>query len=371
MKESSSVISAYPKTSLRRTGGRPRPAYGGPPVGQPIRLRRTTGVRWNIVRVSGWKPIILYGLILLGATFSSGCSTHNAPPNMPVHGEYKKLIERQRVQQESAGVLDAGKFPDMTAHEYECLGDHYLQQNNMDMAFTQYDKALNLEQGNNSVRYKIGCLFLKKGLPHEAGKEFKEILKKDPGYALAYEGLGFAYFKMGDYKSAKENLLSAIRLNDRLWQAHNLLGIVYNLEQQFGAAVNHYRAAIALQPDKGLLYNNLGLSHYLKGEYGKAIEAFVEALKIEPSNRKVYNNMALVLSKAGRYEEALSAFKKGEEEAVAYNNMGYIYLTHGIYEEAIKAFEKAIELSPKFYTKASENLKRAKRAKQAAIAGHN
>ena len=200
----------------------------------------------------------------------------------------------------------------------------------------------------------------KKELFEDAINEFKKILEGNPSYALAYEGMGLVYFKATEFDKAKQNLSEALKLDDRLWQAHNLLGIIYDRKGQFEAAIIHYRAAITLNPHQGILLNNLGVSYCLQGEYEKAVETFLEALKTETSNTKIYNNLALTLSKLERYEDALEAFKRGQTEAAAYNNIGYIYMIEGKYREAIKALEKAIEVNPTFYTRANENLEKAK-----------
>ena len=49
---------------------------------------------------------------------------------------------------------------------------------------------------------------------------------------------------------------------------------------------------------------------------------------------------------------------KGSDTAKAYNNLGCVYLSRGEYRKAAQSFNKAIEVSPKFYTKADENLKK-------------
>jgi tetratricopeptide (TPR) repeat protein len=81
--------------------------------------------------------------------------------------------------------------------------------------------------------------------------------------------------------------------------------------------------------------------------------------------------LALALSKLGRFQEAFEAFKNGKDEATAYNNIGYLYLTAGKYDEAIKSFEKAIEINPRFYVKAHENMKEAKAAADIKSQGKN
>jgi tetratricopeptide (TPR) repeat protein len=311
-------------------------------------------------------PVARFGvfptlLILLGvmAVAAGGCASNNS--QQVVFGEYKKMLERQK-----AGMPledDAlKKLPPMTAAEYERLGDTYLQQGNMDMAFIQYDKASRMEPNEARVHYKMGLLFLKKGLSEEAIKEFQEILKKDSTYALAYEGMGQALLKTANYVEAENNFRRALVLSPELWQCHNFLGIVYDRQKRFDAAIGEYRAALALKPEQGFLFNNMGMSYYLKGDYGQAVQAFMEAVKTGSSYNKSYNNLGLALAKLGRYQEALEAFKKSGDEAKAYNNLGTIYLVEKKYDEAISSFEKAIQLNPSYFVKASENLKIAKKA---------
>jgi Flp pilus assembly protein TadD len=300
-------------------------------------------------------------LALLGAMALAGGGCASSNPQQALLGEYKKLLEQQK-----AGMpLEDNtlkKLPEMTAGEYERLGDTYLRQGNINMAYLQYDKALRMEPKQARVRYKVGLLFLRKGLPDEALKEFQEILKHDATFALAYEGIGQVLLKKGHYDDAEKQFRQALAFNRELWQCHNFLGILYDRQERYDAAIAEYRAALALQPEQGFLFNNLGMSYYLKGDYERAIQAFTEALKTAPDQSKIYNNLGLALAKMGRESEALAAFKHGSDEAKAYNNLGVIYLGEKRYQEAIAAFEKAVQLSPSYYLKATENLKTARQA---------
>jgi len=293
------------------------------------------------------------GLIGFGG---GGCASQTSPP---IAFHYKNILERQK-----AGMPLAEdhlkNLPDMTAAEHETLGDTHLQQGNMSLAFSQYEKALRLDPDQIRIRYKTGLLFLKKGLPEDALKEFQVILKKDMRYALAYEGIGQALFQLNNLSEAEKNLLLALQFDGQLWQSHNFLGIIYDRQNRFEDAVAEFNTALALNPEQWLLFNNLGMSYYHKGEYIKAIEAFLGALRMDSSQRKAYNNLGLALGRLGRYQSALEAFKKGGDDAKAYNNLGVVYMRAGRYQEAITSFEKAIELNPSYYLKASENLKLAK-----------
>ena len=303
--------------------------------------------------------LILPGLILI----QFGCSKKN--PQQDTLKEYRKMIEKQK----AASVKDEDealkKIPEMTAEGYEKLGDSYVRQGNLDMAFIQYDRALKLNSKGMNVRYKIGRLFLEKGLTEEAKKEFQEILKTEPSHALSHEGMGRAYIKLGEWGEAEKSFQKAIRLNSHLWQAHNFLGIIYDRQKQFDAAIDQYKKAISINPNDAALFNNLGMAFFFKGDYEKAIKAYSEGIKIDVSNGKIHNNLALVLYKLGKYEDTFEAFKRGGDEPTAYYNMGCLYMMEGKYIEAVQVFEKAIELKPGFYIKAHESLKKAKAAANA------
>ena len=291
---------------------------------------------------------------------ATGCASRN--PQYKVNsGFYKKMMERQRAGMQLAP--DPLKdLPAMTADEYENLGDNYLRQNNINMAFVQYSKAVKMNPQSVNLKYKIGKLFLKKGLPHEAVKEFNSVIEQDPDFALAYEGLGQALFQVNDFTASEHALLKSIELDERLWSAHNLLGIIYDRNLNFDEAISRYQAAIALNDRNGSLYNNLGMSYFYKGELDKAVPAFGNALALsDPEDqKKIYNNVGMTLVKLKRYDQAFEAFKRGSDEAKAHNNMGIVYLQEGNPRKAIASFEKAIDTSPSFYARASENLKLAK-----------
>jgi Flp pilus assembly protein TadD len=309
------------------------------------------------VSVRVWASLLtLLGLIAIAG---GGCASQNSP--QVLMGEYKKILERQKAGMPMEDDVTK-KLPEMTAAEYERLGDTYLRQGNINMAYLQYDKSLRMEPKQARTRYKVGLLFLRRGSPDEALKEFQAILQHDPTFALAYEGLGQVLLKKANYDGAEKYFRHALTLTPELWQCHNFLGILYDRQQRYDVAIAEYRAALTLQPEQGFLLNNLGMSYYLKGDYEGAVHAFMDALKTAPAQSRIQNNLGLALAKLGRHEEALEAFKHGGDEAKAYNNLGMVHLGEKRYQEAIAAFEKAVQLSPSYYTKANENLKIARQA---------
>jgi len=273
--------------------------------------------------------------------------------------DYKNLLKEQ-MERDHAETAVPDKLPKMTSLEYERLGDAHFRQGNLETAYLQYEKALPKHPEKTRIQYKKGLVLLAKGRNEEAIEEFQKVLKKNPDHALALEGIGRALFRMGAYEPARKHFQHALRVDPKLWRVHSFLGVIHDYQKHPETAIHEYQAAIRLKPDEGLLYNNLGISYSLMGDYERAVAAFSEALKTRSSHVKIYNNLGLALSELGRYKEALEAFRRGVGEAQAYNNLGCTYLQDGDRDKAIRSFEKAMELSPTFYAKASENLRKAK-----------
>jgi tetratricopeptide (TPR) repeat protein len=282
-------------------------------------------------------------IVLFGATVASliGCAATE-----------QNLTRANNLKEERA----------VTSEEYERSGDIYFNRGNLPMAFVQYERSLRFSRNNIRVLYKKGLVFLVGNMNEDAIKVFHEVIEREPKYALAYQGLGQAFFQMKHYGQAEKEFRKAIQMNPRLWKAHNFLGMICDYRKRYKAAIREYASGIALKPESGLLYNNLGVSYSLAGQYQKAINAFNRALERKYSKRKTYDNLGLALAKAGRYREAFEAFEKGGDKAQAYNNLGCMYLSQGRYEMAIRYFEEAIAVNPTFYTKASENLRKARMA---------
>src|SRR4030067_1676336 len=127
---------------------------------------------------------------------------------------YKKFMERQKAL--AADEQASKENPVMTQEELERMGDFYVRQGNLPMAFLQYDKALRLDRNQPGIHYKMGRLFLEKGMAEEAQNEFLEVLKVNPQHAQAFEGIGWVFFKTGDLERAEKNLQQAVALEHTL-----------------------------------------------------------------------------------------------------------------------------------------------------------
>lgn len=252
----------------------------------------------------------------------------------------------------------------LTSEQHEQVGDGYVRRNNPEMALMHFNKAIEIDKTNLDARVKRGDLLVSQGLEEQALAEYNRVLEADSDHAIANEAAGCVYFRAGLFTEARTHLDKAVALNPLLWKAHNYLGIIHDRAGEYDAAATEFSAALELHQGGGVdeIYNNLGVVDIARKQYGEAVEAFRQALKSGGVSARTYNNLGLALARLGRLDEALESFKYAGGEARANNNLGYVLLTENQPGQAVPYFEKAIELSPSYYVKAADNLKRARLA---------
>jgi len=300
--------------------------------------------------------------LLIGGFLLTGCagSKDSTSPSFDM-SEYRQMMERQKGAQGSFED-PTPSAPEMTAVEHERTGDMDAQRRNFPLAGVHYGKALNADPTRNSVRLKLGQIFLQQGMFEPALTQFQDLRTREPNSAPAHQGIGHVSLLQGKLQEAEAALTKAIVLDPSSWLSHNLLGLAYDQGQRHAEAIMAYKAALALHPREPGVLNNLGLAYALSGDHESAIQAYEQAAAAGPAPPKLYNNLGIAYARRQRYADALDAFKKATDEPRAYNNLGVALLGMGNAKLAAACFEKAIESNPQHYEKATENLRRARQA---------
>jgi serine/threonine-protein kinase len=222
---------------------------------------------------------------------------------------------------------------------------------------------------------------------------FQQALKLDPNYALAYAGLGDAYWKKyTDNKdpqwvqSSRESCEKAVSLDPKLAAAHECLGTLYsgtgqyeNAVTEFGNALKTeptnddairglaktyeqlgklsdaektYQRAIDLRPQYWAGYNWLGAFYANHTRYADAAKMFSKVIALAPDSFRGYYNLAAVNVALGQYAEAITNLNRSisiRPSSTAYANLGMAYFCLRRFDEAAQSFEKAVKLNDKLY----------------------
>lgn len=259
----------------------------------------------------------------------------------------------QRKALESHGTQVAG------AYEYYLQGRGYLQ---------DYDRVENLDS---------------------AVQVFKRALDLDPGYALAYAGLGDTYWKKylstkepSWVESSREACQHASRFDPKLSSAHSCLGTLsagtgnyQEAAREFEQAIEReptndgafrgladayehlgklqeaektYRRAIDLRAHYWAGYNWLGVFYYRQARFREAAEMFSQVVALAPDSFTGYSNLGATYVELARYNDAIQALERSiaiRPSDYGYTNLGNAYFFLRRYEPAVAAYEQATKLS--------------------------
>jgi serine/threonine protein kinase/tetratricopeptide (TPR) repeat protein len=216
---------------------------------------------------------------------------------------------------------------------------------------------------------------------------FMKSIEADPAFALAYAGLGQAYWRKYDYtkepgwlEKANEYALAAQRLDPDLAQVNITMGMInrgmgqyekailnfsnvlsadstnadayrelartYELLGNFSRAESTILHSIELKPGYWSGYNQLGALYLRHNHYEKALEQFVTVIELTPDNYIGYMNLGTTFSMLNRYTDARSMFERSLELETTYDassNLAWVNFIEGRYREAARMFETALE----------------------------
>ena len=173
--------------------------------------------------------------------------------------------------------------------------------------------------GSTSSGFKSSCLFIfiifvvlllsfdtyqRNGMWWDDVILWKDVIRKSPGNARGYNGLGLIYSDRGQLDEAIKEYLSALTLQFNYPNAHNNLGIAYAKQRRLNKAINEFMIALRLNPDYPEVHNNLGITYAKQGRLNEAIHEYMTALKIAPQDAEVHYNLGLAYWEKGLKQKA-------------------------------------------------------------------
>lgn len=221
----------------------------------------------------------------------------------------------------------------------------------------------------------------------EAIDRFEQAVVIDPGFALAYAGLGEAYWReyevTGDvqYASLAETALNrALSINDQLAAVQYLFGVLKSGTGNYEESIAHFKRALKLDPKytaayRGMAsvfneigdtkkaletynqvidlkpeywegYKDLGVYYLTNGDFGGAISNFEEVVEITPNNSKALSNLGIAYYYEGKNDKAREMFEKSldlDQSPLTASNLAGLYFADGLYLEAAKMYEIALK----------------------------
>lgn len=188
---------------------------------------------------------------------------------------------------------------------------------------------------------------------------FNTAIDIEPSFALAWAGLGEAYWReFQDSRNeefvpkAIEASAKAVRLNDKLAPVHVTLGTIDQGRGDYEAAVREFERALELDPESDAAYRGLAASYASLGKMDRAESAYLRAIAVRRDYWGSYSALGGFYYTQARYDDAAAQFRRAidfaPENARGYTNLGGIYYLQGNYKQAQELYEKSITLEPNY-----------------------
>ena len=200
----------------------------------------------------------------------------------------------------------------------------------------ELDKALSFHQAGNLQQAEEG---------------YRKILKASPQNEDALHLLGVLVFQLGQYNTASDLILQAIKLNPRQSCFFDSLGTVLKAQQDTEKAMQAYSRALETDPNNFKAYNNLGVLLHEIGKGQESIQVLRKAIEINPRYDEAIYNLGLALQAQGNLAESIQSYNRVIEinprHIWAYNNLGNIFFkANSQFEQAIRVFKQALDINP-------------------------
>jgi tetratricopeptide (TPR) repeat protein len=189
----------------------------------------------------------------------------------------------------------------------------------------------------------------------EAIALLRKAIQLDPGFAMAYARIGYAY-SVTDFLPEKglPFLEKAIRLSDHLTAKDRLYVRAWNAiaRKDYPVAIQTLQQVVEAYPLETEAYARLARLLYSEERPQEAIAVIQRGLAIDPDDGDLYNVLGICFLGLRRYDEAVAAHRRYAEldphDPNSHDSLGMSFQQSGSYENAVAEYDAALSIDPEF-----------------------
>ncbi|MGA3328444.1 MAG: tetratricopeptide repeat protein [Terriglobia bacterium] len=308
-----------------------------------------------------------------------------------------EIYIQQSAFDQAIEVLTKIPESDMDSQLLGMLGYAYSQSQHFDKAIDTYQKALEQDPKNSTLRRYYAEALLSAGKSDAARRELQKVIESEPDDGTSYKRLATIDREEGRFDEARQELEKAkslspddqeipyqqaqlestvgnddkaveilkglVKQSERPGgqytgqEANNRalflerLGSVYRDQQKFPQAMDTFQQIQALGPLQGpraemLIIETLRLQH----QSDKAMAEADGAVKTYPKDQDLAILRATMLGERGHVDEAVAQMRtfltQRSPDRAIYISIAQVYLQAKRFDDAEKAIQKALDLSP-------------------------
>jgi tetratricopeptide (TPR) repeat protein len=138
----------------------------------------------------------------------------------------------------------------------------------------------------------------------------------------------------------------AIKIDPKFAMAFYRMGVIYTTFKQFDDAVEAWQAYLKVTGNNATAYNDLGFCYEQAGNRDAATDAYQKGIATDKNNIACRTNYGLLLARENHAEQAIAIWQPVLAQAEIHYNLASVYEQNGNKREARVEYQKAIDADP-------------------------
>ncbi len=215
----------------------------------------------------------------------------------------QSIVEARKACDQAVRLGNAG------AEGHMCLGTLARDTGKYADAADEYQKALQLEPGNELASIGLAMAYEQLNQSEKAEATYKQIIALRPNYWHGYDLLGGFYFRVADYARAEINFRTATEKDPHNFRSYSDLGATLLFQNKDQEATTALEKSIALRPT-GEASGNLGIALFRLRRFPEAATEFRRAVQLSPNAYDKWGSLGDAEYYGGQRVQATNDYKK-------------------------------------------------------------
>lgn len=211
------------------------------------------------------------------------------------------------------------KYPDQIAGAHMSRGKYYKDQGQLNLAFADFNKSIELDDTNDQVLNNRGNIYFSRNQDELALPDYNKAIEIDPNIARYYDNRGALYARQGNFELAIPDIKKAIELDPEFSNAYKNLAVCYSSLGNAAEAANYFGQFLKIFPKEHGIMNARAIEYQRMGKHREAIQDLTTALVLASNVGVYYGNRALSHAKVGNKAQGLADINKAVELGVNRN----------------------------------------------------
>ena len=242
------------------------------------------------------------------------------------------------------------EFGDDREYIYNCMGNEYLNLNEISQALYYFRKALELDLDDDFAFFSCVQCFEDLHLNKECIEFLLQYIDLRPYSEIAWSQLGQQYMILKDYEEAHRAFDYATLINPKSIMAHTQKAACLEKLEDYEKAIEVYEETLELDDSAAYTYMKIGSCFVKLGKPFKALKSFHQAIHEDPQLDQAWVATSDLYESIGNYDEALYYLNRGLDldglNIDYWKRRAYLHIQLVRFEESTLDYYRLVELEP-------------------------